>query len=282
MVKVQVGEHNYYMDGYLKKNLDIAKTAIKKDWDMVFLVDGAERSGKSVLAMQMAKYCDPSFNISRMAYSAEEFKDYIKKAKKFQAVVYDEAFTGLSGRDAMSHINKSLIEMLAEIGQQNLYVFVVMPTFFDVDKYVALWRSRALVHVYTTDNFKRGSFTFYNFDKKKDLYVNGKKFYSYRHPKPNFWGSFTNYYVVNEEEYRKRKFKALSRRRSTPKDAMSLEDYKKQLFDRLLSLDNFTHKNRYDVLGISKATYYQKLREYNKKVDEKLQIYQIPKEEGLV
>ena len=36
---VTIGSHTYYMDGYLKANLEIAKSVIKKDWDMIFLYD---------------------------------------------------------------------------------------------------------------------------------------------------------------------------------------------------------------------------------------------------
>ena len=41
MVKVFKGtEDEFYMDGYLKANFDTARKVIKKDWDMVFVVDG--------------------------------------------------------------------------------------------------------------------------------------------------------------------------------------------------------------------------------------------------
>lgn len=38
-------EWSGYLDGFLKANLDLAKDVIKKDWDMIFLVDGYEGSG---------------------------------------------------------------------------------------------------------------------------------------------------------------------------------------------------------------------------------------------
>jgi len=175
-------EYTGYLDGYLKKNLDQAKRVIKKDWDMVFCVDGYEGSGKSVLAQQIAKYCDPTLDISRIAFTPKEFIDAINKAGKYQAVIYDEAYGGMSSRAAMSEVNRSLMSVLAEIRQKNLFVLVVMPCFFEMDKYAAVWRSRALIHVYTGDDFKRGFFSFYSQDRKKSLYVLGKKFYSYRQP----------------------------------------------------------------------------------------------------
>lgn len=197
------------MDGYLKSNYDTAKNVIKKDWDFVFLCDGTEGGGKSVITQQGATYCDPTFNVDRIAFTPEEFKECIRKAEKYQAVIYDEAYTGLSSRGTMSDINKTLVSMLAEIRQKNLFVWIVMPTFFDLDRYAAIWRSRALIHVYTAEGFERGYFAFYNIDRKKELYVNGKKYYSYSNPRPNFTGRFTNHYTVDEEEYRKRKLKAL-------------------------------------------------------------------------
>lgn len=198
------------MDGYLKKNLDKAKEVIKKDWDMVFAVDGMEGSGKSVLAMQCAYYCDPTLTLDRIVFTADEFKTAIKKAKQYEAIIFDEAFRGLTGKQTMSRINQSLVKMIAEIRQKNLFVFVVMPTFFDLEKYVALWRSRALIHVYTGDQFERGRFAFFNTDRKKTLYVLGKKFYSYGKAKANFFGKFTNKYPIDEEGYRKKKAKVLS------------------------------------------------------------------------
>jgi len=203
-----------YMDGYLHKVYNKAKSIITKDWDVVFLVDGTEGGGKSVLAQQGAAALDPTFTIAQIAFTPEEFKAAILKSSKYQSVVYDEAYTGLSSRGTMSDINKTLVSMLAEIRQKNLFVFIVMPTFFDLDRYAAIWRSRGLLHIYTDKGYGRGYFSYYNKERKKNLYILGKKFYDYRKPRPNFRGRFTNYYVVDEEEYRKKKLKALGARKS--------------------------------------------------------------------
>jgi hypothetical protein len=168
----------------------------------------------------MAFYVDPTFNIDRVVFTPKAFRDAIINSKPYQAVVYDEAYTGLSSRATMSLINRTLISMLAEIRQKNLFIFVVMPTFFDLDKYVAIWRSRGLIHVYTDKGYGRGYFSYYNKDKKKNLYILGKKFYDYRKPKPNFRGRFTNYYVVDEAEYRAKKLKSLS----NPKSKNAIKD----------------------------------------------------------
>jgi hypothetical protein len=203
-------ENEFYMDGYLRKGYDKAKSVVTKDWDWVMLIDGIEGAGKSVLAFQGAKYCDSSFNIDRIAFTPDQFRKAILSASKYQAVVYDEAYTGLSSRGTMTDVNKVLVAMLAEIRQKNLFVFVVMPSFFDLDKYVAIWRSRGLIHVTVDKAYRRGYFSFYNKERKLRLYVNGKKIYSYMKPNPNFRGFFTGHYPIDETEYRRLKSEALT------------------------------------------------------------------------
>jgi len=53
----------------------------KMDSDRVYIVDGRERSGKSVFAIQQACYIDPTLvgDLSRICFTAEEFLDAIKK-----------------------------------------------------------------------------------------------------------------------------------------------------------------------------------------------------------
>ena len=163
----------------------------------------------------------------------------------------------------MSLINRTLITMLAEIRQKNLYVFVVMPCFFDLDKYVALWRSRALIHVYTGKNFERGYFAFYNVDKKKDLYILGKKFYSYSNPKPNFIGRFTNFYPVDEKEYRKKKRNSLLRKEQQTTTNECSDEATQIIFNRLLKIeDKIPVKVKLELLGWSETTFYRKIKEY--------------------
>lgn len=198
-----------YYDGYLKQNLDVMKKVIKKDWDMTILIDGIEGGGKSVLGLQVGYYLDPTLNLDRVVFTAEEFKKAVIKAEKYQVIIFDEAFRGLSSRSAMSETNKKIVEMLAEIRQKNLYIIIICPTFFDLDKFAALWRSRILLHVYTSTNFERGYFRFFNYQRKKNLYVNGKKFYNYSCGKPNFIGRFSSACPLNQEEYRNKKYSAL-------------------------------------------------------------------------
>ena len=280
MVKVVLNENNewielaagskegLYIDGYHKQNLDDARHVIKKDWDMIFVYDGYEGSGKSVKCMQDAFYCDPTLNIERITFNPTDFEKAIVGADKFTSVVLDEAYGGLSSRGAMSQINKKIVQMLTVIRAKNLFIFIVLPSFFDLDKYVALWRSRALIHVYTGNNFQRGFFKFYNSEKKKDLYVNGKKAYNYKVVKPNFMGRFTNTYVVDEEEYRKKKEKtSMDSTKDTSRVYTSSitkkikKDVANTLKEKSLGL---TQKQIAEILNVSYMTIHNYLHEDEK------------------
>ena len=138
-----------------------------------------------------------------------------------------------------------------------------MPTFFDLDKYVALWRSRALIHVYTGQNFQRGFFAFYNVDRKKQLYLEGKKFYSYYRPKANFIGRFVNHYTVDPEVYKKNKKNSLIDREKKASEKEKRIELEHEMFVRLVELkSDVPHHIKWTILGWAQATYFRKLKAY--------------------
>lgn len=205
---VHVTDKQFYMDGYLKENLDIYKDLPGKDWDVVGAIDGTEGGGKSVIAQQIAYFLDPTFCLDRVVFRHADFRKTVLAATKGQAVVWDEAMSGLNSKTSMQMVNVTLCDLLAEIRQRNLFIIIVLPTFFDLVKYVALWRARFLIHIYH-DKFERGYFRFYNDEGKRKLFVLGKKTYDYSIGKANFWGRFPNVYTVNEAKYREKKMSSL-------------------------------------------------------------------------
>jgi len=212
-IEVDGEKKTLYMDDMLNSQLEkkVIPNVHKKDADGVYIIDGEERAGKSVFAMQLAKKLDPNFCLDRVCFDAEEFTKAVIKAKKGQCIIYDEAFTGLSSRGSLSEVNRLLVSLMMEMGQKNLFIIIVMPTFFLLDKYVAIWRARGLFHVYTKGG-KRGYWLFFNRKTKKLLYLLGKKLYDYSKPKSNFRGRFYDQYVINEKEYREKKGGAMNRK----------------------------------------------------------------------
>ena len=182
---------------------------IKKDDDRVYLVDGRERTGKSVFALQQAKYINPNFSIEDICYSPEQFLKRLREAPKGSVIVFDEAFRGLSSKGAQSKVNKKIVQAMMEMGQKNLIVFIVLPTFFLLEMYAAVLRSHALFHVFKD---KKGTrrVKVYNYQKKSLLYnVGKKKGFSYSFPKSFLHCRFYNTYAIDEQKYRKKKMEAL-------------------------------------------------------------------------
>jgi len=248
----------YYLDPLLKKNLDekLIPSLQKKDKDAVICIDGAEGAGKSTFAFQIGKYVDPTLDLSRVVFDAESFRKAIFKAKKGQCVIYDEAFTGFSSRSSLSAINRVLVSLMMQMRQKNLFVLIVLPTFFLLDKYVALFRTKALIHVYENKGI-RGYFRLYNRKKKKLLYLMGKQTYSYgskasgKYVRTKFKGRFYGVFALGdekcEEEYRKKKIKALEMTEKNPMTAGQIK-YREQR-DIILYLLRKTSKMTYQELA---------------------------------
>lgn len=199
MVKVTVNEHCYYLDGYHKANLDHLKGNVKKDYDAFVLYVGKEGYGKSTLAIQDAYYCDPTFNLDRVCFTIDQFLEQVEKADRYQAIVFDETMGYLSSRQSSSKFNKILIKVMSEMRSKNLFVFLCIPNFFIMDWYVAYHRTSGMIRIH-----QRGRFGSYDYNKKKDLFMKGRRNYDYCVP-PNFYGVFTKYFPLDKEAYEAKK-----------------------------------------------------------------------------
>lgn len=200
---------NISLDNWTAGQLDKIKKLINsKDRDYVIIIDGEEGTGKSSFASQIAYYVDRTFNMDRMCLTPDDFKRKIADANKGQAVVFDEAYTGLASRTALSDINKSLVEMMMEMRKKNLFVILCIPSFFYLEKYAALHRARALFHCYFKDGAP-GRYLVYNQKKMRQLYLVGKKKMSYNFPAVHKKCRFFQAVPIDWEEYEKKKIAAL-------------------------------------------------------------------------
>ena len=199
----------------VKEQLDIVKKRVlTKDRDWVLVIDGEEGVGKSVLAQQVAKYLDPKFNIDNITFTSDEFLKKVKdpKTKKGTTIILDEAFSAASSRSSLSEVNRAMIGVATEMRQKNLFVILCIPSFFDLDKYFALWRCRALFHLYFSEEEDR-RYVIFSKEEKKMLYLFGKKTYSYAKPHSSFPPfKFANYYPIDEDDYRRKKAQAFKKR----------------------------------------------------------------------
>lgn len=231
----------FYMEGYLKENLDVVAEKISDDQMFVIIISGSGhvRVGKSVLAHQVGYYLthkvaelnklkEHKYTINNVTFKANELQDKAFAFPRYSCICLDE------GDDLMEHywkqMSKDLRRFFRKAGQLNQFIILVMPDFFELPRSFAITRSMFLLNVKFMGKFERGYFDFYNFEKKKELYLKGKKTADYRCVPPNFAGRFTNVYTIDEQEYR-----AMKRKDLEEKDAEEKEDVKKKTYIQMMN-----------------------------------------------
>jgi hypothetical protein len=237
-----------YIDPLIVKQLEQVKhEVLHQDFDYVAVIDGERRTGKSVLAMQLAKFLDPGFHIGRIVYTADDFIKLIKDPSfpKGGAVILDESYSAANARNALSEVNRSMNTVANEMGQRNAFVFFVLPSFFDLDKTLAIHVTRSLFHVYLREEPNerkgvvekvRGQYVVFTKDSKRKLYDKGKKSYDYNYPRADYGPlKYYNQYVIDEQQYRDLKKKAFDRREigfGSKKWFNQRNSYMRYLYDR--------------------------------------------------
>ncbi len=223
------------------------KKVIETDQDRNYVVTGGEGTGKSTLAQQLSYELDPTFNIDRIYFNSQDFAKGIRSANRYTAHIFDEAFNGLSSKGALSKENKNLVRLMMECRQRNLFIFIVLPSIFLLEKYIALFRSHALFHTaISKKDYKKRYFKVYNRKNKHILYLVGKKMMSYS--KPYIMKKYRFYpgTIIDKEAYGKKKLEAF--RESEKRDTKENEVWKTQR-DVLVHLCHKLHKVKYSEMA---------------------------------
>jgi len=236
--KFPVTDLKFYMDGFLRENLNEVPNFLIKSWDCVVIVSGSGkvRIGKSTIAMHIAYYLawllnenkksakldKVPFNIDNVVFSPDELKETAMKLPKNSVIVYDEGRAGLDSARAMENINKATQDFFQECGALGHIIIIVLPDFFKLQETIAIPRSLFLINCYTDKNYNRGYFSFFNEKKKELLYVIGKgkkmTISKYLSVEPNFHGKFTDYFPLDKEAYDNKKKEALKKRKKSQRD----------------------------------------------------------------
>jgi len=222
----------FYMNDNLKQTIDLWVKNVKNDWDFVIIISGqgTVRVGKSVLAQQIAAYWTyaiwKAYEIE-VPFTCEDNivfhgSELIKKGNKlgrkhkYGCLVFDEAGADLEGVKSMKKSTQNVKDFFRECGQYNMLNILCLPEFFDLPKGIATNRSNCLIDCYVTvdknDMWERGKFNFFSAPAKKKLYKWGKKEGDYNASKSDFHGDWDNFFVLDQEEYKKMKVEALKTR----------------------------------------------------------------------
>ena len=213
-----------YVNELLHENLKELSNAIVKDNSFLLLVSSqalSVRTGKSTFTQITAEDWNYimltehnvklDFDMRNIAFNADEFEkkafELHKRGQKYGVVILDES-DDLTGHSLSQEVKK-IKRFLRKAGQLNLLMIMILPDFFEFPKSIAVNRSVCLITVDYGEHFERGHFKFYDFRAKKKLYIKGKAFNDYGVSEATFRGNFNGQYLVNEEEYRKEKYRDL-------------------------------------------------------------------------
>jgi len=166
----------------IRSNLaGIKKKFLDKDNDYLFTIVGREGSGKSSLGIKICRTIDPKFSADQICFSGLHFINAILKAKPKTAVLWDEAGEGGYSRDSMKKMNNLVNKALMYSRAKQLFIVVIIPNFFMLDKYLRISRVGMMAYI-----IKRGeAFLYSNKQKNKNfpsaivqLTIKGQKTYN--------------------------------------------------------------------------------------------------------
>lgn len=200
----EVDNSDFWIDNALLNKLKSLGMIQTKGWDGVIVVDGKERSGKSVLGMVMGWYLTKgNLTLDNFARGLGDAAEKIARLPDRSVLIVDEASTVFASKDSMTEEGKQLIKIMDVVGQKNMVFILCLPCFFDLNKTMAVRRSLFLCHVYPDENYNRGRYAFYGERTKKTLYIQGKKnFDSYAFPEAEFYGQYMDFEPPFYQEYK--------------------------------------------------------------------------------
>ena len=243
------------IDDNLLKVIDLCIERQKKGFDNVLIIDGKERIGKSTLAKTIAYYYSwklktCTFNLENVHFNPEEMLKTAIETKD-SVIVWDEAAFGGLAIQWQNKIQQKLNSMLMVTGKYHHFYIFIIPSFFRLNRYLALDRSLALIHVYSPDLITRGLFTLFNERQKIWIYNNNRK--SEMYSDPSFRGRFTlknTEKILDEKLYEAKKDKAIKDYLRDTRDAPML------LRLKWFAAKEMKMKEAMELFGISRSTYF--------------------------
>lgn len=233
-----------YINHLLATQLNSFVYNIKHDWDFIIIISGDRmvRVGKSTMGQIIAGYISyrlvdclklgkEHFNIDHIYFDSRKMTRDAMKRPRYSISIYDEGREGLSTARQYDEWQKDLLDYFAECGQLNHVFIIILDDFFGLPEQVSVGRSECLVNVYRDEKpimtdlfgegkipiirYDRGQIQFFNRREKQLLYdiAKAKRMKSYTLVKTTVPPlDFTRQWLVDEEEYKKKKLEYLKKR----------------------------------------------------------------------
>lgn len=235
LIELTINKRTFKIHDWLKEKLDNIKKIQSKGWDAIFLIDGIEGSGKSTLEITCAWYLsDGKITLYNLCTGSKDAIEKLKNLPDGSVMMIDEGSLLFASNDAMKREQRDLIKILNVIRQKRMVLIITSPSFFRLNRYISVDRSRFLLHVYTAKDLERGRFSYFGEKKKRLLFELGKKnFNSYSKPKSNFVGRFVDFNPFGKD-YLETKKLSLAEALEPAKKQKNPAQYKKEVRDEII------------------------------------------------
>lgn len=203
------------MDSNLIQMLNYGINDLKDSDDFVIIITGAEGAGKSVLSQQIAGYISNNvpvkFSVDNIHFNTANYQDTAMSCPKYTINILDESRSSLNKMRGNSSSNVDFTNYLSECRDQNQVHIIILPAFTDLDRYVAVHRSKLVINVIKyrdkeSGKLVRGNFNIIKADNKyllNQAWENKYKGFSLN----MLWKQcrFNNWSPINEQEYKLKK-----------------------------------------------------------------------------
>lgn len=152
-VLIKNSDKHFRLNDSLKRELDVALYAVKEmNQDLCIVLDGHEGSGKSQASRQLGYYCaqilgshfdrDGVYNIHN---DLDKYIDSCNANGKYYISILDESRHVLNSKRSMSAEAVRFTNFLSECRSKNQIHIIILPSFHDLDRYIAQWRMSILI-----------------------------------------------------------------------------------------------------------------------------------------
>lgn len=147
----------------------IRRKTFERDSETVIVMYGDVGCGKSLLAMRWAYVIDQTINLKRVCFDPEEFVEAVTTSKK-QVVIGDEAIGMFFSRQAMTGVNKDLIELMNQARQRNLVMIFCIPDLTLLDQFI-LSKAKLIVRVWESNKQRKKGHKVAHYKGHHELYT---------------------------------------------------------------------------------------------------------------
>ena len=173
------------MDNINKWGEGVIEYIKRKDLDWIHVNVGNEGVGKTTLSLDVCEAIDPKFSINNVVFTIDELIEQIKDSYPGKCIIIDEGALLFFTRDAMSNDTKRAVKLLTAMRTYNLFVWINVPNYWVLDKYIREHRVKSVTQVPI-----RGRYRYYCPSKVKDLRQDKKKKYKTIWPSYDLNGYF--------------------------------------------------------------------------------------------